>query len=193
MILEGLLVDLVPDNRAFRERHHEWANNESSFWGSGGDRDIVSRAQFEAQRQHWVEARAEGRSNYLGFGIQAKDGTPLGTIGLREFVPHSRLAVLGAQIGEPDYWGGGYGTDALLLIVDYGFDWLDLRRVWLGTSSMNARVQRQMQKVVFKLEARLRDGLYADGVRYDDLLYGLLRDEWPGREAMIEKSGLQAR
>jgi len=97
------------------------------------------------------------------------------------------------MINELDYWGGGYGTDALLLLVDYAFGWLDMRRLWLDTMSSNARVLRQMQKVGFTLEAQLRSVAIADGQWNDEVVFGLMRDEWPGREAMIARLGLRAR
>jgi RimJ/RimL family protein N-acetyltransferase len=55
------------------------------------------------------------------------------------------------------------------------------------------RVMRQMEKVGFTLEARRRKGLYADGAWYDELVYSMFRDNWPGRAAMVEKLGLTAR
>ncbi|HEX3051079.1 MAG TPA: GNAT family protein, partial [Aggregatilineaceae bacterium] len=125
------------------------------------------------------------------FGIQTKDGKPIGNLGMNWMSPANRIANIGAMIGEPDYWGGGYGTDALTLYIDYVFDWLDLRRIFLDTMSINVRVMRQMEKVGFKLEARRREAMYGDGVWYDELIYGLLRDEWPGRAAVIERLGLR--
>jgi RimJ/RimL family protein N-acetyltransferase len=98
-----------------------------------------------------------------------------------------------SRIGEPEYWGSGYGTDALLLLVDYAFDELDIRKIWLGTMGLNARVMRQMEKVGFTLEVRQRQAIYADSVWYEQLIYGLLREEWPGRPALVEKLGLTAR
>jgi len=106
---------------------------------------------------------------------------------------HDRVANLGANIIEADYWGGGYGTDALLLLVDYAFDTLDMRRLFLITMTLNERVLRQMEKVGFLLEGRMRQATVADGVPYDVVIYGLLREEWPGRPAMIEKLDLRAR
>ena len=71
----------------------------------------------------------------------------------------------GREIGEPDYWGGGYGTDALLLLIEYAFDTLDMRKVWLNTMSLNERVIRQMEKVGFGLEGRQREANADGGVR----------------------------
>jgi RimJ/RimL family protein N-acetyltransferase len=192
-MLEGLLVDLVPRGKRFTDLEHKWRNSEASFWSSGGDRRIASQAQITAMLAHWDEERESGRWDNIAFGVQTKDGTPIGGFFINWLLPYHRLAMLGAVIGEPDYWGGGYGTDALTLIVDYAFDWLDMHKVWLGTTSANARVMRQMEKVGFALEARSRQESYMDGQWVDGLLYGLLREEWPGRDAVIERIGLRAR
>ncbi len=192
-MLEGLLVDLVPYSESFLEQAPRWINSEAAFWADAGDRPVRSKAAFRRNMDEWREREAENPPLGKWFGIQTKAGKPIGDIMLGNMMPTHRVAMLGAMIGEPDYWGGGYGTDALLLIVDYAFDWWDLRRLWLGTMSINARVIRQMEKVGFKLEARRRGLWFAAGVWCDALVYGLMREEWPGRPAMVEKLGLRAR
>ncbi len=189
-MLCGVLVDLVPVSRQARELDHKWTNNESSFWASGGEWRFVTRAQIAARQARWAEERSRGDLS-VGFEIRTKDGQPIGWMGINWLNPTHRLAMLGAKIGEPQYWGGGYGTDALLLIVEYAFDWLDVRKVWLATSTMNARVIRQMEKVGFTLEGRQRQATLAEGVWHDWLAYGMLREEWPGRETLVERLGLR--
>ena len=193
MQLEGLLVDLVPYGDEFKKMEHRWNNSEAVFWASVGERAVMSRASIERRQQERAERAESGPRHSVWFGIRTKDGKPLGDIALNWVVPHHRLSMLGAMIGEPDYWGGGYGTDALLLLIDYAFDWLDMRRVWLDTMSLNGRVLRQMEKVGFTLEVRRRRASIADGQWVDGVVFGLLREEWPGREAMVERLGLRAR
>lgn len=190
-MLEGLLVDLVPYGKRFMDRDHAWWNNESVFWASMGDRNFSSKAQVEKEHREWSESTEPETG--VPFGVLAKDGTPLGYFGINWIDEASRVGNLGASIGEEAYWGGGYGTDALLLLLDYAFDWLDLRRVWLVTMASNKRVIRQMEKIGFQLEARQRQATAADGVWVDAVSYGLMREEWPGRAVMIEKLGLRAR
>jgi RimJ/RimL family protein N-acetyltransferase len=193
MRLEGLLVDLVPYGDDFKKMEHRWNNSEAVFWASVGDRGLVSKASIERRQQERAERAESGPHHSVWFGIRTKDGQPIGDMALNWVLPHHRLSMLGAMIGEPDYWGGGYGTDALLLIVDYAFNWLDFHKLWLATMAPNIRAQRNVEKVGFKLEARRREAIHADGEWVDDLLYGLLREEWPGREAMIARLGLKAR
>jgi len=190
-VLEGLLVDLVPYGRAFQAREHGWWNNESMYWASMGERELLTHAQLEKRRRE--EAESDESRTGVTFGVRTKDGALIGSFGINFLSPYHRVANLGAMINELDYWGGGYGTDALLLLVDYAFGWLDMRRLWLDTMSSNARVLRQMQKVGFTLEAQLRSVAIADGQWNDEVVFGLMRDEWPGREAMIARLGLRAR
>ena len=91
-----------------------------------------SKAAFKRNTDEWREHLAENPPPGMWFGIQTKTGKPIGDIMLGEVQIAHRVGMLGMMIGEPDYWGGGYGTDALLLMVDYIFDWLDLRRLWLA-------------------------------------------------------------
>ncbi len=194
-MLEGWIVDLVPYGEAFKQREHAWMNNVSSFWSSGGEWQIMTQAMLQRRWERHAEYRSgrRGPSGHVPFGIQAKDGTPLGYMGINWLDFHNRTALLGAKIGEPEHWGGGYGTDALLLLLDYAFAWLDLRKAWLLTTSMNDRVMRQMEKVGFELEARQRKAAYAEGVWYDWIFYGLFHDEWRGYAALSEELGLHER
>jgi RimJ/RimL family protein N-acetyltransferase len=190
-MLEGLLVDLVPYDKTYHDLEHKWWNSEVLFWGMGGDRPIVSRAIMAERFKRQAEHRETNPVPPVFFGVQTKAGLPIGYFGAWLTSPH-RMAHLGTHIGEPAYWSRGYGTDALTLVIDYLFDWFDLHKLVILTSSMNERVQRQMQKVGFVFEARQRRATLADGVWIDWLNYGLHRTDWPGRAAIIEKLGLKA-
>lgn len=191
--LQGLLVDLVPFDARFEAREHDWYNGEGVYFWAVGSRWIVTKSGLERDRaENREEEEREGRMR-LRFGVQLKDGTPIGMISVNVWNPHQRTGMLSAIIGESAYWGGGYGTDALLLIIDYAFDWLDLRKVWLMTMALNARVIRQMEKVGFELEGRQRASTWVDTQWIDMLMYGMQRADWPGREAVIARIGLQAR
>jgi RimJ/RimL family protein N-acetyltransferase len=192
-MLEGVLVDLVPYGDRYLEQEHRWRNSEAWFWAAVGDRMLITESTLQRWRQEHAERRADQPRTGLWFGIQTKEGKVIGDIAMNWVLPHHRLAMLGMAIGESEYWGGGYGTDALLLMVDFAFDWLDIHKLWLSTMSINQRVQRQMAKVGFILEARRRRCFRADGQWVDELTYGLQRDDWPGRAAIVEKIGLKAR
>lgn len=185
-LAEGLLVDLVPYSQRFLDLEHRWLNDEGVFWWAVGGRWFATKAGLERERLE------DDHQRHTQFGLQTKDGTPIGLVGINWMPPEHRAAMLTAFIGDPAYWGGGYGTDGLLLLLQYTFDWLDARRVWLMTMSLNERVVRQMEKVGFRLEARQRRATWAANGWHDMLTYALERDEWPGRAVLIERLGLQA-
>lgn len=87
-------------------------------------------------------------------------------------------AFLAIGIGEPEYWGKGYGGDALQLILRYGFDELGLYVISLNVISYNTRAIRAYEKVGFVHEGTQREVVYRDGKRWDMVYYGLLRREW---------------
>ena len=99
-----------------------------------------------------------------------------------------RTGWLGIGIGEPEYRDKGYGTDAMRLLVGYGFRELDLYRIQLGVLANNPRALRCYEKVGFLREMVRRGEVYRDGRRIDAIYMGLLRPEWEA----IQKAALHA-
>lgn len=190
-MLYGLLVDLVPVTREFYdEKMWQWWNNESRLWATMGENQPISKAEIARS----TERRAERhRGGYKGvhFLMKAKDGTAIGTIGLNRVDQWNRYSWVGAWIGEEDYWSGGHGTDALLLLVEYAFEWLDLRRLILMTMGINLRAQHNVTKCGFKLEYHARENTVFNGLVVDSVQYGLLRAEWLGREVLVDQLSLR--
>lgn len=85
-------------------------------------------------------------------------------------------------IGERKAWGKGYGTDAMRVLLRYGFTELNLHRVSLGVFAYNPRAIRSYEKVGFHLEGHEREVLHRDGSYTDVLLMGILREEWERSE-----------
>ncbi len=190
MILNGLLVDLVPYGAEFAEYEQQWRNGPMRrFWGIDG---LLTRASVEQMRQDWQAQDETMPLAPVRFGVRTKEGVPIGIFLLMNFNGPNRIAEVGAGIGDPAYWGGGYGSDAMLLITDFAFRWLDLRRLYLTTMGVNARAQRQVEKCGFKREGARRSCVRdLDGTYCDFLFYGLMREEWPGRDVMVERLALR--
>lgn len=128
--------------------------------------------------EEWIEEARKSKSAF-SFAIRLIESDQL--IGLVELEdiewPHG-VAWLGIGIGEPAYWGGGYGTEAASLMLGFAFWELNLHRVQLTVFSYNARAIASYEKLGFVREGVFREFLQRDGKRYDMYLYGLLRHEW---------------
>ena len=87
---------------------------------------------------------------------------------------------MGLFIGVPELWDQGLGHDVLETLVRYGFEQLNLNRVYLKVFAQNKRAVHLYEKVGFLHEGRWRQAEYRHG-RYHDMLWmSILRDEWHG-------------
>ena len=120
------------------------------------------------------------RDVILGIVDRATDAL-VGATGLHEIDQQARNAQLGIFIGNKTAHGMGFGSEATRLIVSYGFDTLNLNRVWLRVYENNPRAQRIYEKIGFVKEGVLRQHAYREGRYLDVIVMGVLRDEWTGR------------
>ena len=128
----------------------------------------------------WMEKELEKYSDTMyWFTIRsAADNQLLGDINLDVVGWNSRDAFVGLGIGPRDFWGKGYGTEAMQLALQFAFTELNLHRVTLTVFEYNPRAIRSYEKAGFRLEGRLRGAILREGRRWDVLYMGVLRDEW---------------
>jgi RimJ/RimL family protein N-acetyltransferase len=81
-------------------------------------------------------------------------------------------------IGDPAYRGNGYGTDAMRVMLRYGFMELNLNRIQLDAFSYNERAIKSYLKAGFVEEGRQRGMLLRNGQRWDFVYMSVLCDEW---------------
>ena len=89
-----------------------------------------------------------------------------------------RKAMLGIFIGEKDCWGQGYGQDAVKLLLDYGFNLLNLNSIMLGTFAFNERAITAYKRVGFQEIGRRRQARIIGGKKYDTILMDILTEEF---------------
>jgi RimJ/RimL family protein N-acetyltransferase len=129
--------------------------------------------------QDWIEKSLEGnKPERYFFSIRSlAEDKLIGFMGLWLDLIHAEVWV-GIGIGEREYWGRGYGTEAMRLGVQYAFLELGVQRVSLGLFDYNPRALKSYEKVGFRLEGRTRQDMLREGRRTDSLWMGILRDEW---------------
>ncbi|MCD4820396.1 MAG: GNAT family N-acetyltransferase [Candidatus Cloacimonetes bacterium] len=85
----------------------------------------------------------------------------------------------GISIYDDSYWNNGIGFEALGLWIQYLFDnFSEIVRLDLKTWSGNLGMMKLAEKLGFTLEARFRKARIVDGIYYDSIGYGILREEW---------------
>ena len=84
------------------------------------------------------------------FAIETKDGEQhIGNCSYYNIDETRGEAELGIMIGNRDYWDKGYGSEAVITLIDYIFRKTSIRRVYLKTLDSNSRAQQCFQKCGF--------------------------------------------
>jgi RimJ/RimL family protein N-acetyltransferase len=178
-MLKGQKVLLRPVKRSDVRYFLKWFNDpEVTLYLN------TSLPRTEMEEEKRIEELGTGRAqNTVILIIEAIEGDsakPIGRTGLHDINPWYRSAGFSIALGEKDYWSKGYGTEAARLIINYGFDVLNLYRINSSVSGFNERSIRMHKSIGFREEGRQRGNIYKNGEFHDVVIFGLLREEWPG-------------
>src|SRR5690625_2102459 len=122
------------------------------------------------------EIRSEN-DDYM-FAIELKDEKVfIGTIAVYLVNWNNGTCHVGISIG-PDFQGKGYGTDAMRILFDFIFNYINVNKVKLQVFGYNKRAIGSYEKCGFQLEGTLREELFRFGKYHDILVMGLLRHDW---------------
>lgn len=138
----------------------------------------VGVSYMAEHEQEWYDNAVKNRINKT-FAIVVREGRRLiGNIQLMHINQQHGSAELGVAIGDKAAWGQGYGSEAVRLMVDFGFTFVGLHTIYLWHVAFNQRGHRAYLKAGFKVAGRLRGMVQFDGRRYDQILMDITRDEF---------------
>ena len=119
------------------------------------------------------------------------DGTPIGNMGIHDINMQNGTATTGAIIGEKEYWGKGYGSDAKMILLDYAFNTLNLRKIYSTVIAFNERSLKYSLKCGYKEEGRRKLHHYKKGQYWDDIQLAVFKEDWlPLWEKFVKKHNL---
>ncbi|MBV9156749.1 MAG: GNAT family N-acetyltransferase [Acidobacteriaceae bacterium] len=160
--------------RADLEKMVGWINDED-----------VTRLLFMGLRPANIELLAEQwqqdqrNQNEVAFAVCDKQSDAfIGTTGLYSINWVMRSAEFRVFLGEKEFWNRGVGTECTRLMTVYGFEKLNLNKVWLGVNADNVGGARAYTKAGFVREGILRQEQYRNFRYYDVIRMSLLRSEY---------------
>ena len=145
----------------------QWVNDpEVTKWLSSFVWPVSRKSEEE-----WLDraAKADNPSDQI-LAVETKDGTYIGQVGLHKIDYISGIAELGIVIGRKDYWGQGYGSDALRTLIRFAFSQLRLRKLLLTYYGDNKRAEKCYLRLGFKEVGRLKDHMLRGG-KFQDIVY----------------------
>ena len=177
-LFQGKLVRLTcEDPQVMAEATARWNQNTEYFRLLDSDPAHLWSAK---KMKEWFEKDLDSvLPKQLDFAIRTlAEDKLIGFIGFDgiSWTDHDAYVAIG--IGEAECWSKGYGSDAMQIMLRYGFSELNLHRISLTVFEQNPRGIRSYEKCGFRYEGRIRDFLLRDGQRSDMLHMGILRSEW---------------
>ncbi len=136
-------------------------------------------AELETERNKFTQGLTMYRISFKHFLMLEKNsGNIIGRIGFHWWhVPHSRAEIGYAMFGN-EHKQKGYMTEAIMAVVAFGFNNMNLNRIEAFIGSHNIASQRLVERQGFTKEGLLRAHYCNNGIIEDSLCYSLLRSEF---------------
>ncbi len=132
----------------------------------------------EKDEENWFEGISAFGDKYSFAIVDLDINEYIGSCGVNNIDWKNSIATIGILIGKKEYWGKGYGTDAMKVLISFIFNQMNINKIKLNVFSFNDRAIKSYEKCGFKIEGRLRQELYRDGKYHDNIIMGLLREEF---------------
>jgi RimJ/RimL family protein N-acetyltransferase len=140
----------------------------------------------EGGEREYVSSLSKQNSKDIILAIVVDD-TFIGTMGIHGINYRNGTATTGALIGKKEFWGKGYGSEAKMLLLEYAFNTLNLRKVYSNVFSFNERSINYSLRCGYKVEGRLKADHYAMGQYWDKVQLSVFREDFlPLWEAFAE-------
>ena len=170
-MITGKLVELRAIEREDLPRYVEWLN----------DPEVMRyfsplEPMSLADEERWFEGQLQ-QSDTRNFAIYY-EGEHVGGAGYSHIDWRERSAEIGLFIGHKNLWDKGLGTDIMSALVRFGFEQMNLHRIYLRVYEENPRAITCYRKVGFQHEGKMRDASFRHG-RYHHILWmSILEDEY---------------
>ena len=129
---------------------------------------------FESEKELLNSIKKEKK-----FGVRLLENDELlGNVSFKPIGEIHRTAEMGIMLGNPKYQRKGYGMEAINLLLDYGFSFLNLRNISLNVFEYNEVAYNLYKKAGFKEAGRLRKAVEIMGKTYDVIIMDMLKEKF---------------
>jgi len=171
----GERLYLSPINIEDAKKYTEWVNDLEITINLGIASEIIT---VEKEKEILEKISKEGYNFAI---VELDEDELIGNCGLMDVNMKHRKAELGIFIGNKDYWNKGFGKEAVKLLLDYGFNLLNLHNIYLRVHSFNKRAVKCYKSCGFKEIGRRREAYIVGKEKYDDIYMDILATEFEGK------------
>lgn len=143
---------------------------------------------MQQAEEEWFDRLSKDEHN-IALAIETLEGTLIGTMGLHQISWRDRIATTGALIGEKEYWGKGYGTDAKMTLLNFAFNSANLRKICSSVIAFNTRSLQYNLNCGYQIEGRRRKQFFRNGRYWDEILLAVFKKDWSPVWRKYQKTG----
>lgn len=181
--LVGERIYLSPRNSEDVEIFTKWLNDFEVTDYIGRSAAVMT---LDAERKYLQSPEHDS----VGFAIvELETDEMIGTVSIEGINYNNRTGLLGIFIGKDEYRSNGYGTEAIRLILDFAFNYLNLNSIKLDVFSCNERAIKCYTKCGFKEAGKWRKSKYINGKYYDTITMDILAEEF--KESYIKNKNVK--
>jgi RimJ/RimL family protein N-acetyltransferase len=134
---------------------------------------------MEKEEEDWFDNLHKNKNGYILGLVEPNENILIGTMGLNDISWTSRTATTGTVLGEKEYWGKGYGTEAKMLLLDFAFNALGLRAIMSKVLATNGRSLAYGNKCGYEEVARIPLWLRRQNGEYcDEVILIVTQERW---------------
>ena len=175
-MIAGEHVILRAFERDDAERCYRWMNDPNIV------RTLKSRYPIAFQNEvEWLDRAMHASPYERHFAIERKDDrSHIGNASLHDIDWVSRTSWFGLFIGEPTAWNRGYGTDAIMTLVRFAFEEMNLTKLRINVFDYNEKAKHLLLGHGFVQEGKLTRDFFREGTYHDLVILSIFRDGAPG-------------
>ncbi|NRS17115.1 GNAT family N-acetyltransferase [Brevibacillus sp. HB1.4B] len=155
--------------------YHTWRNDVEVMRTTNPSMDVYTWEDTNGFVNQVILHASSSKSYMI---LDSQTNRPIGITSLIQIDLKNRNAECIIDIGGKEYWGKGYGREAMKLLLDYAFLEMNLHRVSLRVFSFNEKAIKLYERLGFKQEGVSRQFLFREGKWHDIVHMGILQQEY---------------
>lgn len=148
-----------------------------------GQTRVFSRDRVE----QWLKQVVDAEDRIFCLIVDQSNDEVVGDVEINQIHFTHRNGNIRIALHEERHFGKGFGTEAMRLMIEYGFGVLNLHRLSLDVYAYNERAINTYKKLGFQQEGVQKEALYYDHQYHDVILMALLRKDYYARSQELAK------